>query len=445
MYTKPNVQVNTIDETKQTCFSSPRILQLYVESLYFEHHPLFSLEHVFERQLMKLYSIHCKGVERNLVEKARTRLEVLRREKGKINDSSDHRYLESVKKIKVSRELYFKECREFRENLKQMLKVWKAIKVIRRENSYSNTSTTLIISKEKVDYAEDLKELHVNIKQVCGEILSERECDIYTIENEDNTSFNDSTNDDDILAKVQAMYADCIRPPGEPKLKIGLSHDHKISQDINNVKEDTRRKHVSKTNIYFKIVYGDDEVCRSKCVQLNDTFSCIFNELFAIQLSCVSKNISVKIYERNGSVRKARKIGTVLLDLPQNMKKSKRFKCDRGDFVNKELVCYHHEGVGVGSNVISLVENYGTHSVNSDFNTSGRVMYFSSWEEANETVQSEFQHTEVWDFNNVIQRSNIDPHDPKNKDICEYLDSVSHQRCSFNSQGNYFRYVYYTY
>lgn len=318
------------------------ILELQILSLTFKHHPLFSLEHVLQQKLVDLYDDHRQSKVENKLQRLSNRLEALRNARDNLKrqtgDGADENVRATEKEITELRELLFEEGKAERDVIKGLLKTWKAIKNLREHKKYSNTPIRLLIKKEVVDSLEEKSVLELQIQQTLTEILEERDS---------------SKSRKQLKKELIAKFQESFKPPGEPKLHFEVAYDNEVTADVDDSKEKLRRACVKNTKIYLKIICNDVDVCRTKHVNLNERFTCVFEENFSIQLNSVLPNISVEILEQTGALLK-RKCGEIVLPLL-----SESQICEQ-HFLKEELIQYNkHEGTGSGVSLSTLLSQLG--------------------------------------------------------------------------------------
>lgn len=444
------------------------ILNLQILSLKFKHHPLFSAEHVLQEKLINFFDTHKEFSSRNTLQRLSNRLEALRSTKERLQkQAGDAANMELIKEIAQLRQHLFDEGKKERDALKGVLQTWKAIKKLRESNRYSNTSIKLTIGKENVDLSQEKTIFEKQIQKTVMEIMEEYdreyqdELRVYREEmqlwkrlrNEDKEKPKrpqKSCSEIEIRREVAKKFEESFKPPGEPKLHFEINYDNEITNDVQDANEKIRRNCVNTTRIWLKIYCNDLEVCKTKHVSLSDRFVCVFEETYSIQLNCKTARISVEIVEQPGALLK-RRCGEITLTLPgENEKHVLREE----HFIKEEIVQYNkHSGVGSG---VAFVEIFPDLKLRDEIlNTSGFVLYDSSWDfeekPKNQLVQENSLKCfdEIFDENGMIkfeklvewsQNRNLDPEDPRNAVLCDYVKSYSDDNCC-DSSKKYFRFV----
>ncbi|XP_063925902.1 coiled-coil and C2 domain-containing protein 2A isoform X2 [Zophobas morio] len=427
------------------------LLQLQISSLKFTHHPLFSLEHVLAQKLKKLYTEYEESVLKNDLTRLTRRVEGLRKllkhwedtssQSGDQSDREDGKMEAYRRDIKELQEQVFQEGKKERDRVRTMLQTWKAVKKVRETNKYANTLVRLIIKKEKINYEEDKENFERTFEETYEDFLD------YNREK----SRRKRQDEDEIREELQERFKESFRAPGEPILYFTLTNDNEVNKSIDNTKETSRRNVVASTKVALKIICNKMEVCRTKWVNLQDDFTCNFDETISIQLISVPKSITVEIIEQPKSLIK-RTVGELALKIPAKTLNEK--KKIEATFDKDETVHYKHEGVGSGLKMDSLVHNLGL-PVNEDdiLNTSGCLVYSLTWDSSTQPDENSPESArrilnEIIDKNGSVdpeklshwmQQHKPDPLDPRNSILYEYAFDSNEDIIAPNTPKKYFR------
>lgn len=446
----PDVSLNSI------FVPTENVLDLYIHTLKFNHHPLFSMEHVYKEILCNFYDCYRQKIVANNIERITRRIEALRSvlKNGEGNKTANYK-----NEVKALQDLLFKESQEYRNIVKSILETWKAIKESRKFNSYSNTSVKLTIKKEKCNFDTEKRDQKRQIQEIVTEIIREKNLEYKKELNkykEEVQTWKQHEKDvpkpkkpslaideDEIREEIEEKFKNSLKPPGEPILHFTLNYDNEPTDPIEEPKEKQRRKSVSTTKLFLKIFCNQLEVCKTKTILLNDTFTCFFDETVSIQASTVPENILVEIYEQTGTLLK-RKVGSLQLQVPSNEQKSSNLL--EAHFDKAEIVHYKHTGVGSGFNL----EDDKT-----ILNTSGFLTYNLRWsnlertnvldeavaENTLEDILNEDGTINVTKLDEWTLQNNLDPQDPKNSILFEYINEFTNDfHKTYESKTNYFRY-----
>ncbi|EFA01199.2 coiled-coil and C2 domain-containing protein 2A [Tribolium castaneum] len=432
------------NECEEIVVVSENLLQLRVLSLKFTHHPLFSLEHVLCQKLKKLYYEYEESVTKNEFMRLCGRLEGLRRvlrrleenssQSGDQSDREDGKVEAYKRDIRTLQEQVFEEGKKERDRIIEILQTWKAIKSMRENNKYSNTSLKLIIKKENVNYETEKENFDKNFEETYEEFLQI---------NREKPRRKRQT-EEDIRQELVERFKESFRPPGEPILHFILTNENEITKQVENSKEVSRRTATTTTKIALKILCNKMEVCKTKWLALQDDFVCNFNETISIQLTNVPKFLTLEIIEQPKSLIK-RTLGELTVKIPA--RSVSKIDKKNAKFEKNEIVHYKHEGVGSGIKVDSLVQNLGDF----ELNTSGCLTYSLSWDASVANDNSPDNRAqilgEIIDKSGTIdseklvqwmQQHNPDPQDPRNSILYEYSLDCGEEMVSASSK-NYFR------
>ncbi|CAH0545749.1 unnamed protein product [Brassicogethes aeneus] len=452
-----------------------RILELHLKNLKFVHHPLFSIEHVFERKLTICHEKYKHFLENNNLSRLLKRLDAIRHVKKNLQSLRKGEIGLEVKKysqeIKELRKLSYEEGKVVRGNTKLILETWKCIKKIREANGYSNTNIKLAIKKEPVDTAEEKINQEQQIKEAIEEILEEHKLlhkekirqykkEIQTWKSLDNI---DVDKDEDppkkpifnidekkIESEVRKQFEESFKPPGEPILTFFLLTDNEVTKEVSNAKENVRRNAVNSTKISLRVVCNKIEVCKTHLTHLNNSFNVQIKEDISIQLTNIPESITIEVIEQPKSLLR-RKITEIELTLPGQ--KSAPRDVEKL-FEKDEIVHYKHEGVGSGIRLASILSDYNlTFDEDLNLNTRGILMYNLGWEGSMKEQTLEVEDSieqlvnDVLDKNGIINVEKLhewitsftpDPQDPKNSILYEYISSFD-KNLTYEKKSNHFR------
>lgn len=466
-FTKPFKYTLIEDICNSVLIIKDNILEVHITTLKFKHHPLFSIEHVLIEKLINHYDIHRQFLVSNRLERLKKRLEAVRQAKIKLKeklktsgDKADYRdeekMIRMIKEIKNLRDKLQEDSKSNRNNTKKILDTWKAIKKVRDENKYSSTTVKLIIRKEKHNYEEEQVNFEKEIKETVNEIVEEMELEHkikllkykesieeWKLKEKDETPSKLKKPkkpvkiiDEDVLKQeVSFRFKECFKSPGEPILHFSINFDNKVEEDVDNNKEKMRRNAVSATKLQLKILCDNNEVCKSKNVFLNENFTCVFDENISIKLNKIPENVAIEIYEQTNTLLR-RKICEISLKVSLKNQNVETMKFTEEHFIKEEIIHYKHEGVGSNITLKNILEKFDLECDEEEILfTSGFLTYSAAWEknyemetqnDENDVVLSEFFNEkgmiDVKKIKDWIYESKLDPLDPKNAILFEYLN-----------------------
>ncbi|KAK9876719.1 hypothetical protein WA026_014958 [Henosepilachna vigintioctopunctata] len=478
IFAKPSVETS---DCQEVLIIRENILQVKLKKLIFYHHPLFSMEHVLQRQLINACEKYEKYMENNTLKKFSNRLEASRHflKNDEISNEGNRKNLRKYKsEVKELRDSLFVQGKEERQLLKLILSLWKNIKHLRNKNGYSSTSIKLIIHKESTNTEVDRKKYEESLHTAYQEILSEyreefknklrvykkllaelqksprSESDTTTIDMPKKPSYN--VDEESVFRLLKARFEESFRSPGEPMIRFTINNDHEITKEIENTEETLRRNAVCSTKISMKIICNKLPVCKTKHASLNDNFECFFDENFSILLTNFPKFITLVLFEQsNNNVPKRRVLAEVNLPVPSQTITGNNYKCSSENFTNIENIQYKY---GVGSGVCLQKEmenndlNIGVTMDDIKLSTSGMILHRMFWEyseserNANnkeiqkvlETIVDKNGAIHVDKLADWIRQQKPDPENPNNCVLYEYIQGFD-ENVSVLNKRNYFR------
>lgn len=155
-------------------------------SVQFNHHPLFSPEHVLAQKLKEFYEKFLEKKRTNKYITLEKNLKALicakKRLKDTLGASGDatnlqiDKYQTEINEIRLKR---YEEGRSYRELLKSILNTWRMIKIVRDEQNYVNTPLKLVIKKEIISYKNAKEQWENNIEEEVSDIIEQHEIDFH--------------------------------------------------------------------------------------------------------------------------------------------------------------------------------------------------------------------------------------------------------------------------
>lgn len=466
--------------------ASDNTLEIILHDITFKHHPLFTKEHVIAQKLITLLDCYKKIVSTNACLIYSKKLEALRAAKdrliyqlesaGEVSNAQATRYEKYLSEIKETREKMYTTSKNERQLKKSILLIWKTLKNIRKTQKYSNTTVKLIIKRENVDYENEMKVWEQNVSEEVSEIVQEHETKFdnemqeYKEElkewksmkkdlkhSEEQGDFEENLpekpqkpkrnfSEDQIKFEIIEKCNECLKPPGEPLIEFELCSENDISQEINLPKERLRRNLLYKTQIFVKILYNKREICKSKCITLDNKFVCNFAEQISVQIFKVPYTLTLEIYEQTSTISK-RLLAELHFKIPKFNCCISNTESVSKQFINKEIISHNHTAVGTGikindiikANDLDLVENEEQLFCN------GILSYSIGWaKESTLTTQSHpllltrpiFSRNLDLDSLQEWIKKYPDPQDPQNAMLFEYIKNLD---LNMDEDRNYFR------
>ncbi|XP_044766711.1 coiled-coil and C2 domain-containing protein 2A [Coccinella septempunctata] len=468
-------------ECQEILVIKENILKVTIKNIKFYHHPLFSLEHVLEKQLRKTAETYERYLSNYVLKKMYNRLEatrhILLNAEKTTGDDKREKIAKYKKDIKELRESLFIQGKEERKLLKSTLTLWKNIKRLRSKNGYISTPLKLIINKESQSLKADKKLYEENLQKAYQEILREYRDEfknkmreykkaLQEIQSSPRSENDDTLEDspkkptynvdeDSVFQQLKERFQESFRSPGEPMIRFKLIDSVPITEEVENPLEISRRNLVASTKIYLKIICNKLTVCKTKAITLDDNFDCFFNEKISILLTNIPKFLKIEIVEQSNMLHK-HSSAEVNLNVPSQSVSRNNTKSAQEVFEKINASIYKHEAVGSGITFQKLLEkndlDVPVNSKDIELNTHGIIHYQSYWEntgfqENNDSVVRDDVLEAIVDKNGTIKvdklaewisRTKPDPQNPRNSVLYEYIQGFS-QNLTALKKNNYFR------
>ncbi|XP_048518137.1 coiled-coil and C2 domain-containing protein 2A [Dendroctonus ponderosae] len=371
-YSPPN-RYHDLEEVR---IIKENVLELSIDSVKFYHHPLFSLEHVLQENLQKVFANHSNTLEEKTIEKLLEELDNQRKAQTEQREAT-------LRNVRKARERLFKEARMQRARLKKILLTWKAIKKIRANQGYCSTNIRLIIQKRPLDSIK----LEVLFQQILQDLLEEKkaayEKKLGRMEEGNGDGNHQLLRVDEakLETELKRKFLECFPDPGEPELWFYLRHDQEISAEVESEPENHRRKAAASTTFTIKISCDSVPVCKSKPSTLNEQFELDISEMFLLQLTTIPQSLTLEIFEHpQGLLRK--NVANVTVEIPSLGVLYQEAKNREKQFERHELVHYTHAGVGSGCKLQNLLEDDNAPLDLKELHTRGVLVSRVGWQSA---------------------------------------------------------------
>ncbi|XP_029003041.1 coiled-coil and C2 domain-containing protein 2A [Betta splendens] len=378
-------------------------LDVDVSGLIFSHHPLFSREHVLGARLAQLYDQYLTRQRINLTGHLTDKLNGLRRALRNMLEIHGGQSLTQVMQQRISeysvevrntRKLRDSEQEKDRTLLKNIVKVWKEIKVLREFQKFTNTSYKLYLRRDNVDRASDERVYEDEILAEVVELEAEIEEDYQrkmveykkqieewkqwrrkqkTIrkkrkKKKDDTEEEDADQElsesegpieesppkpeapekpdfDSIEQQVREKASRIRRKPGESILIPELSASGNITaSELCPRVEIARREDVAKRSLFIKILYNSKEVSRTDSRSLNADFRVHFGQIFNLKIVNCPQSINLQVFEEIGSLCSL--LAQVYVPVPEPSVLTGNVPIEEFEFSSNQRVMFDHEGVG---------------------------------------------------------------------------------------------------
>nr|XP_032626154.1 protein CC2D2B [Chelonoidis abingdonii] len=351
-------------------------LDLNISSLLFSHHPLFSQEHVLAARLLQLYECFQNRQQHNIALLLSEKLKALINATKIIESSLEASQLSRKTlddyqwQIRDTKKLYDLEQKKDISLIHSMLKVWKQIKSVRRQQEYTSTPVKLQFQK-RLTKKNNEDEYKAGLAQDAEKGR--------WLEGEDNIDNPDN------ISETWGEQKGCLDsvPPlvsstqlAEIKEPLFIPH-LTLTAEITAVSkcpmyEQKRRAKVQRQQYFIKIFYNEKQVSCTSVAPLQLDFRVMFQQIFSIQLLNWPESLRLEICE---SSKRTNMLAKIYLPIPDNTVLQSKGVLEQAEFsCDQQVKPINGE---VGSNVPFLLDESETEEV--CLLTSGKLMYSLSW------------------------------------------------------------------
>uniref|UniRef100_A0A8C0IZJ3 Coiled-coil and C2 domain containing 2B n=1 Tax=Chelonoidis abingdonii TaxID=106734 RepID=A0A8C0IZJ3_CHEAB len=281
-------------------------LDLNISSLLFSHHPLFSQEHVLAARLLQLYECFQNRQQHNIALLLSEKLKALINATKIIESSLEASQLSRKTlddyqwQIRDTKKLYDLEQKKDISLIHSMLKVWKQIKSVRRQQEYTSTPVKLQF-QNSTQLAEIKEPLFIPHLTLTAEITAVSKCPMY---------------------------------------------------------EQKRRAKVQRQQYFIKIFYNEKQVSCTSVAPLQLDFRVMFQQIFSIQLLNWPESLRLEICE---SSKRTNMLAKIYLPIPDNTVLQSKGVLEQAEFsCDQQVKPINGE---VGSNVPFLLDESETEEV----------------------------------------------------------------------------------
>ena len=403
-------------------------------------------------------------------------------------------YQEEVRNV---REMCDLECLKDKQMLKNILTIWKGIKELRETQGFVSTNAKVLVYKEEADFSKEDKEWQLRIR--CS--FEEKKEEVMQDYEEKNKLFRneltewkskarerkknknkkkklppeegaaeeappaeeveeETPSDDNILTSkpvapekpnfntllndIQSNSSRCRKIPGDPILKIELTHTVTITPvEECPAGEQRRRKELQKSTYHGKLFYNNNEVMKVAPATPTSDFVVNFGESICLQVVHWPESIKFELWGVS------EKMSEIFLEIPPNDRHTGNTHLEALDFSSNQKVTVLNS-TGVGSGVPETTDG-------KILLTSGKLMSSTAWVKdsngkilapARQDVAASFGRADpihaigarsLNDMEKVIQwisDAKLDPNDPRNAPL---LHLMNRTRKDLPSDTKYFR------
>ncbi|XP_077547771.1 coiled-coil and C2 domain containing 2A [Haemaphysalis longicornis] len=352
-------------------------LELDVSSLRFQHHPLFSAEHVLAAQLTALYEAYAALALSGEPLSCKDKMEALRDELERLNeDASEYDFLSIKRKlldITEQRRKADSQADTLKTIVQKMKRVWEDMEELRRTQGYTSTSVNLKFRRRCSDSAAvdiETKQRSRDDDELFSEELQlqsmlqqlewmeyERKLHIWKqqrrLMNGDTESQEDAEDKPCPPAEINKdEIAELVHHRAERQHELTADVAYLVRGKITPSHqcpsaEQQRRQEVTKTHVHLRIMFNEKEVCKTDTRPLGEDFTMAWGQIFALRIVQFPRNISLEVYETRGVL--SQRLAEVLVPVPDGEQTASNAHLTAIHFASDKVVSTSHAGVGCGS------------------------------------------------------------------------------------------------
>ncbi|XP_046670021.1 coiled-coil and C2 domain-containing protein 2A isoform X2 [Homalodisca vitripennis] len=410
------------------------LLELEVSNVSWFHHPLFSREHVAVRRLLAYYSAYRGRVQAGLGRRLANKLQALRTARENVKRVGDNeRYIRYKQQVRETRELRLEEGKKDRAAVVNCLRAWLDLRTLRHQQGYSVTSVSLRIvelegsgdnvmfggvnewdTELKCQVAERLEEEDEEYKKKMEELKEDKEGEKLKEMLKRPRS--------EIFEEVKSRLGESLTPPGEPVIVLELGDEPSTPEiEISDNCELERRVALKRCHMVVRVLYNKRVVCRSRSLSLYPHFSTSLNQMFSLQVKDWPQSLALQLVMEGGIGAGKRLSTSVFIPMPSRSTTLLVAPVEHLEFSTPDkLGPYPHGGVGCGL----------TDSSGNVLYTGGTVTCRVGWGEqggpphrppSNSSRTLCKTLTSVRSLREWSSRAQLDPNDPANADLFEYI------------------------
>ncbi|XP_014273915.1 coiled-coil and C2 domain-containing protein 2A [Halyomorpha halys] len=445
------------------------LLEIEVGHIVFRHHPLFSRENCIAERLRSL----CEVKESPAV-RIGGKLQAIRNSRDHLlklyGVTEDQSLLERAnrlsKEVKTIRIEWLQEKKKERQHLKNILETWRDLKIIREKQGYISSIYKLrIVSREEDDhdwdnefkaylneqleeaeeqyksemeeYEEKLKKWN-KLKQKKEEgISSEDEVESCPEEELKEPTKPKKLRVSTLETTIKEELSECLRPPGEPAIEVYLLEDLNITQNTESAMEEERRKVMKQCQIAVSLQVNGKQVDKATGTPIDEMFSSHLNHRFCLKLQSQPSSLSLQITEAgHPNLFGKKNIAQIFIPIPGRINTDSAEWCDYEFSCGERVGPFKHTGMGCGQ----LESNVGEEKT---LYTNGLLAVRAGWADPLPNIlhqpkpnkvtkpsQNNIQKLKEW-----VEQVQLDPNDPNNADLFEYLKTAENKEPKTNSSN----------
>ncbi|KAG4068603.1 hypothetical protein HA402_004944 [Bradysia odoriphaga] len=379
-----------------------KILKIHIHDVTFHSHPCLNKEQVLARNIENRYKQYTLRQTMAVAERLQQKVNALRKLQMLAADENVDNKRTYRNDIRDLRTQLHREQRIDRDILTSILEQWKLLKKLRTDQGFVTTSIKLTIRTDPVDESVDREAFSRDFELELNEIFEEAMQD-YLTDRKHRKSGPDNSDDFELIKKMVkpdievirkkllAEYSMCMRPPGEPIIRVEL---HKTEDSVETKKI---RDHFSNSKFLLEISFDKTKLSSERNVQSIAGDRIILDAIYSVKFrNTVPTNIQLTIYEEK-LLRTRKKCAKLIIPVPDAYDTFKNSDLNFLSFDSTKNQISGQIGIKTGWSYYDEPENR-------NFLRKNRLI-----EQATNTIQS-------WYDNHMI-----DPLDPDAKSLIEII------------------------
>ncbi|XP_075526800.1 coiled-coil and C2 domain containing 2A [Dermacentor variabilis] len=361
------------------CDSEPELeLELDVSSLRFQHHPLFSAEHVLAAKLTGLYEAYAalalSGDQ--APPPCKEKMNSLREDLDKLNEEASEKDFSQIRRkildVIEQREKADAQLDTLKTVVDKMKRVWEDMEQLRRTQGYTSTAVNLkfrrkhgdreaeYIPSQEAPTEEELFSEEVELRKLLQQLQwMEYEKKLHLWHQEKRLKQREGVGDEELEADkpdppvdvVESEIAHIVRQRVEKQREATecvayLTRGKTTPAHQCPSEEQQRRQDVAKTSVHIRIMFNEKEVCKTDTRPLGEEFTVVWGQIFALRILQFPRTISLEVYETRGVL--SQKLADVPVPIPEAEQTTENAHLAAVDFASEKTVSSSHAGVGCG-------------------------------------------------------------------------------------------------
>lgn len=313
------------------CDSEPELeLELDVSSLRFQHHPLFSAEHVLAAKLTGMYEAYAalalSGDQ--APPPCKEKMDSLREDLDKLNEEASEKDFSQIRRtildVIEQRQKADAQMDSLKTVVEKMKRVWEDMERLRRTQGYTSTTVNLKFrrrcSDREVEYVppqeapteEELFSEEVELRKLLQQLQwMEYEKKLHLWHQQKRLKQREGVDGEELEADkpdppadvVESEIAELVRQRVEKQREVTESVAYLTRGQTTPVhqcpsEEQQRRQDVAKTSVHIRIMFNEKEVCKTDTRPLGEEFVVVWGQIFALRILQFPRTISLEVRRR---------------------------------------------------------------------------------------------------------------------------------------------------